>query len=61
MWNDLAETDDIISPSEGAEYVLKGSQLIETACTGQFITFGVILQDEITKFITIVILCFYYF
>ncbi|KAL1824900.1 hypothetical protein ACET3Z_011678 [Daucus carota] len=36
VWNDLAETDDIISPSEGAEYVLKGSQLIETACTEKF-------------------------
>ncbi|KAA8530887.1 hypothetical protein F0562_005489 [Nyssa sinensis] len=28
VWNDLAE-NDIIYPSEGAEYVLKGSELIE--------------------------------
>ncbi|KAK6150443.1 hypothetical protein DH2020_015375 [Rehmannia glutinosa] len=31
VWNDLAE-NDIICPSEGAEYVLKGSELIE-GCT----------------------------
>ncbi|XP_074369391.1 protein SOSEKI 2 [Apium graveolens] len=36
VWNDLAENDDIISPSEGAEYVLKGSELIETACTEKY-------------------------
>ena len=32
VWNDLAE-NDIIYPTEGAEYVLKGSELIE-GCTG---------------------------
>ncbi|KAH6784417.1 hypothetical protein C2S52_009376 [Perilla frutescens var. hirtella] len=31
VWNDLAE-NDVIHPSEGAEYVLKGSELIE-GCT----------------------------
>ncbi|CAK9166980.1 unnamed protein product [Ilex paraguariensis] len=31
VWNDLAETD-IIYPSEGAEYVLKGSELLQ-GCT----------------------------
>ncbi|XP_057461731.1 protein SOSEKI 2-like [Actinidia eriantha] len=34
VWNDLAE-NDIIYPSEGAEYVLKGSELIE-GCTEKF-------------------------
>lgn len=33
MWNDLAE-NDIIHPSDGAEYVLKGSELVE-GCSGQ--------------------------
>lgn len=34
VWNDLAE-NDIIYPAEGAEYVLKGSELIE-GCTDKF-------------------------
>ncbi|PSS36705.1 Protein UPSTREAM OF FLC like [Actinidia chinensis var. chinensis] len=34
VWNDLAE-NDIIHPSEGAEYVLKGSELIKE-CTEKF-------------------------
>lgn len=33
VWNDLAE-NDIIHPSDGAEYVLKGSELVE-GCSGQ--------------------------
>ncbi|KAL6575997.1 hypothetical protein OROHE_000468 [Orobanche hederae] len=33
VWNDLAD-NDVIYPSEGAEYVLKGSELIE-GCMGQ--------------------------
>lgn len=32
VWNDVGE-NDVIYPSEGAEYVLKGSELIE-GCTG---------------------------
>lgn len=36
VWNDLAE-NDIIYPAEGAEYVLKGSELIE-GCTGRLST-----------------------
>ena len=32
VWNDLAE-NDIIYPTEGAEYVLKGSELVE-GCSG---------------------------
>nr|POF02006.1 protein upstream of flc [Quercus suber] len=34
VWNDLAE-NDIIYPSEGAEYVLKGSELVE-GCSERF-------------------------
>ncbi|XP_052190637.1 protein SOSEKI 2 isoform X2 [Diospyros lotus] len=34
VWNDLSE-NDIIYPSEGAEYVLKGSELIE-GCSEKF-------------------------
>lgn len=36
MWNDLAE-NDIIYPAEGAEYVLKGSELVE-GCSGTITT-----------------------
>lgn len=32
VWNDLSE-NDIIYPAEGAEYVLKGSELVE-GCSG---------------------------
>lgn len=28
MWNDLAE-NDVIFPADGAEYVLKGSEILE--------------------------------
>ncbi|KAF2284073.1 hypothetical protein GH714_018796 [Hevea brasiliensis] len=34
VWNDLAE-NDIIHPSDGAEYVLKGSELVE-GCSERF-------------------------
>lgn len=33
VWNDLAD-NDIIPPSDGAEYVLKGSELVD-GCSGQ--------------------------
>lgn len=35
MWYDLTD-NDIIHPAEGAEYVLKGSQLVE-GCSGLFL------------------------
>ncbi|CDP01423.1 unnamed protein product [Coffea canephora] len=35
VWNDLAE-NDIIYPSEGAEYVLKGSEIVSDGCTEKF-------------------------
>lgn len=35
VWNDLA-LNDVIYPSEGGEYVLKGSELV-VACTGKIL------------------------
>ncbi|CAA2983488.1 Hypothetical predicted protein [Olea europaea subsp. europaea] len=49
VWNDLAE-NDIIYPSEGAEYVLKGSELVE-GCTEklQHLQVGNVLQFQDTN------------
>lgn len=45
MWNDLAE-NDIIYPTEGAEYVLKGSELVE-GCSGKSVL--TVVFHEVTK------------
>ncbi|PKI61201.1 hypothetical protein CRG98_018432 [Punica granatum] len=34
VWNDLSE-NDVIRPADGAEYVLKGSEIVES-CSGRF-------------------------
>lgn len=48
VWNDLGE-NDVIYPSEGAEYVLKGSELIE-GCTGNYFLSVCFLRPRLHSF-----------
>ena len=51
VWNDLSE-NDVIYPADGAEYVLKGSEIIAGCSSGNhlFFFFKIAILAQLRKF-----------